>query len=226
MDSAALACSGAAATATAPAPAAGRGRCIARLRLPCAWTAEEDARLARLAKENGFGHWHRVARRMAGGRSARLCRDRWRHHLARDVYHRPFTARDDDELLRLVARFGAGGRWKDIGRAVYGRTSRVMRRRWKELRGTAAMAAAAAKNRKSGGCPPALDLPCYGGDDDQELEMANQSDGETAASQKQDRGFHDADDVLASSFAPCSLAMGAVDPRAGSLVLGFACMAV
>ncbi|KAL6899633.1 hypothetical protein ACP4OV_006291 [Aristida adscensionis] len=125
MDSAAALVSSAAAQA---APLA-RGRCIVRLRLPRAWTAEEDALLGRLAKEHGFAHWHRLARRMPTGRSAVLCRDRWRNHLARDVYHRPFTARDDDELRRLVARFGSRGRWKDIGRAVYGRTSRVMRRR-------------------------------------------------------------------------------------------------
>ncbi|KAL6899634.1 hypothetical protein ACP4OV_006292 [Aristida adscensionis] len=46
------------------------------------------------------------------------------------------------------------------------------------------------------------------------------------AALQQDVSFHDADDILASSFASCSLAMDAVDPRAGSLVLGFACMAV
>uniref|UniRef100_J3MKB3 Uncharacterized protein n=1 Tax=Oryza brachyantha TaxID=4533 RepID=J3MKB3_ORYBR len=64
----------------------------------------------------------------------------WPHHLARDLYHRPFTARDDDELLRLHRRLG--DRWKEIGR-VYGRTSRIMRRRWKELRRSGFVAAAA-----------------------------------------------------------------------------------
>uniref|UniRef100_A0A0D3GQ95 Uncharacterized protein n=1 Tax=Oryza barthii TaxID=65489 RepID=A0A0D3GQ95_9ORYZ len=86
-----------------------RARCVVRLKLPPAWTPEEDARLQRLAKENGFRRWSRVARSMPR-RSARSCRDRWRHHLARDVYHRPFTARDDDELLRLHYRLGDS--WK------------------------------------------------------------------------------------------------------------------
>ncbi|KAL6634021.1 hypothetical protein ACP70R_026692 [Stipagrostis hirtigluma subsp. patula] len=220
MDSAVSASS---AAAPAPAPAPTRGRCIVRLRLPRAWTAEEDALLERLAKEHGFAHWHRVARRMPGrSRSARSCRDRWRHHLARDVYHRPFTVRDDEELRRLVGRFGSDGRWKDIGRAVYGRTSRVMKRRWKELRKAAA--AAAGKAKSMGGrrncCPPALPS-----DDDQELEDISDQSGETAALQLDPSRYY-ADDVLASSFASCSLAMGAVDPRAGSLALGFACMAV
>ncbi|KAL6899369.1 hypothetical protein ACP4OV_006027 [Aristida adscensionis] len=204
-------------SSAAPAAPPARSRFIVRLRLPPAWTAEEDALLGRLAKEHGFAHWHRVAHRMPTGRSAVLCRDRWRNHLARDVYHRPFTARDDDELRRLVVRFGSRGRWKDIGRAVYGRTSRVMKRRWKELRKTAA---AAAKNRVNY-CPPAL--PSI--DDDEELEDVTDHSGETAALQ-QGPSCCDADDVLASSFASCSLAMGAVDPRAGSLVLGFACMSV
>ena len=73
-----------------------------------------------------------MAARMGSGRSSRECRGRWRHHLARHVYHRPFTARDDDDLARLYVRHG--GRWRDMSRAVGGRTSRVMRRRWRELR--------------------------------------------------------------------------------------------
>ncbi|EEC80346.1 hypothetical protein OsI_22428 [Oryza sativa Indica Group] len=55
-------------------------------------------------------------------------------HLARDVFHRPFTAADDDELTRLVLRPGGGGdRWKDISRAVHGRSSRSVKRRWMEI---------------------------------------------------------------------------------------------
>ena len=58
-----------------------------RRKLSRAWTAQEDVRLARLAMENRFRNWHRVARQMPG-RSHASCRDRWRDHLARDVYHR------------------------------------------------------------------------------------------------------------------------------------------
>ncbi|KAK8463575.1 hypothetical protein SEVIR_1G381300v4 [Setaria viridis] len=105
---------------------------VLRIRPPPAWTAEEDARLERLAREHGCRHWRRVAASLLTGRSSRQCRDRWRHHLARDVYHRPFTARDDDDLARLYVRHA--GRWRDISRAVHGRTSRAMRRRWRELR--------------------------------------------------------------------------------------------
>jgi len=114
------------------APAALATPPVLRIRLPPAWTPEEDARLERLAREHGFRHWRRVAARMGSGRSSRECRGRWRHHLARHVYHRPFTARDDDDLARLYVRHG--GRWRDMSRAVGGRTSRVMRRRWRELR--------------------------------------------------------------------------------------------
>lgn len=201
---------------SASSAARGAKGIVVRLRLPRAWTPEEDARLRCLAKENGFGHWHRVARRMPPpGRSARSCRDRWRHHLARDVYHRPFTARDDEELRRLAARLG-GSSWKDIGRAVYGRISRVMKQRWREIRET----------------PPAkksLALPSHDNDDgDQDLEeIAEAVAGEATATVHKGPGcYYDADDVLASSFASCNLAMDAMDPRAGSLALGFACMAV
>ncbi|TVU32015.1 hypothetical protein EJB05_23731, partial [Eragrostis curvula] len=206
MDSAASSSS-----ASAPPAAAPRARCIARIRLPRAWTAEEDARLERLAKEHRFRHWHRVARRMPG-RSAGLCRDRWRHHPARDVYHRPFTARDDEELRRLVARFGSRGRWKDVGRAVYGRTSRVMKHRWKEIRNN---------NHHRGVAKPNRHQEAIMDDDDQPTTESVQTAASSTTSY--------ADDVLASSFVSCSLTASdddTMDPRAGSLALGFACMAV
>nr|XP_015636830.1 transcription factor MYB3R-5 [Oryza sativa Japonica Group] len=75
-------------------------RIILRIRLSPAWTPEEDACLERLARGYGFRHWRRVAEEMQPRerrRSPKQCRDRWRDHLARDVYHRPFTADDDAE---------------------------------------------------------------------------------------------------------------------------------
>ncbi|BAD73047.1 Myb-like transcription factor-like [Oryza sativa Japonica Group] len=112
-------------------------RIILRIRLSPAWTPEEDACLERLARGYGFRHWRRVAEEMQPRerrRSPKQCRDRWRDHLARDVYHRPFTADDDAELAHLRLRGGGGDRWKDISRAAHCRTSRAMRRRWRELR--------------------------------------------------------------------------------------------
>uniref|UniRef100_I1QTP1 Myb-like domain-containing protein n=1 Tax=Oryza glaberrima TaxID=4538 RepID=I1QTP1_ORYGL len=198
--------------ATPPLPPPPRARCIVRLKLPPAWTPEEDARLQRLAKENGFRRWSRVARSMPR-RSARSCRDRWRHHLARDVYHRPFTARDDDELLRLHYRLG--DRWKEIGRAVYGRTSRVMKHRWRELRRGGFLATAARKEQA------ALDMA----DDMVETSEVEEPADQSLPSLELQRST--LADTLASSFGSCSLATDHVmDPLAGSLALGFACMAV
>ncbi|CAN6245540.1 unnamed protein product [Urochloa humidicola] len=119
--------------AAAAAALASSAAPVLRLRPPPAWTPEEDARLERLAREHGARHWRRVASQLPG-RSPGQCRDRWRHHLARDVYHRPFTARDDDDLARLYVRHA--GRWREMSRAAHGRTSSVLRRRWKELRDT------------------------------------------------------------------------------------------
>jgi hypothetical protein len=48
--------------ATPPLTPPPRARCVVRLKLLPAWTPEEDARLQRLAKENGFRRWSRVAR--------------------------------------------------------------------------------------------------------------------------------------------------------------------
>uniref|UniRef100_A0A0D9Z696 HTH myb-type domain-containing protein n=1 Tax=Oryza glumipatula TaxID=40148 RepID=A0A0D9Z696_9ORYZ len=68
-------------------------------------------------------------------RSPAQCRDRWRDHLARDVFHRHFTSTDDTELARLCLHLDdAGHRWKHVSRAVYGRSSCAVKRRWRELR--------------------------------------------------------------------------------------------
>ncbi|KAG2642540.1 hypothetical protein PVAP13_2KG195956 [Panicum virgatum] len=71
---------------SAPVPLAAP---VLRIRLPLAWTPEEDARLEHLFREHGFRHCHYMTARMVSGRSLRECRGRWRHHLARGVYHRP-----------------------------------------------------------------------------------------------------------------------------------------
>ncbi|KAJ1289461.1 hypothetical protein BS78_02G166000 [Paspalum vaginatum] len=100
------------------------------------WTGDEDAQLERLvATEHGFRDcdWGRVASHLPG-RSPRQCRDRWCHYLARHIYHRPFTVSDDDELAHLYVRHV--GRWRDMSRDVYGRTSSVLRHRWREIRYT------------------------------------------------------------------------------------------
>uniref|UniRef100_A0A0E0CZK9 Myb-like domain-containing protein n=1 Tax=Oryza meridionalis TaxID=40149 RepID=A0A0E0CZK9_9ORYZ len=117
------------------------GWCVVCIRLPPAWTPEEDAILERLAMENGSRHWRRVAAQIPRRRrrSPVQCRDRWRDHLARDVFHRPFTSADDTELARLCLRLddacaAAGHRWKHVSRAVYGRSSCAVKRRWRKLR--------------------------------------------------------------------------------------------
>jgi hypothetical protein len=84
-----------------------------------------DAVLERLAMEHGSRHWRRVAAQMprhSSRRSPAQCCDRWRDHLARDVFHRPFTADDDAELALLCLRLDDG------------RSSRAVKRRWRELR--------------------------------------------------------------------------------------------
>ncbi|XP_062221333.1 transcription factor CSA-like [Phragmites australis] len=186
-------------------PAVARVRCVLRIRPPPAWTPQEDARLENLAREHGFRHWRGVAARMPG-RSSRQCRDRWRHHLARDVYHRPFTAQDDDDLARLYLRHA--GRWKDISRAVHGRTSRVMRRRWKELGGSDAFLSKLWRP---------LPTPA-----DQDVRMEAHSDSSTSLSSQEPHA-----DAVAPAVASCSLGRDAKGAGAGtSLAAGFTCVAI
>jgi hypothetical protein len=91
-----------------------------------------------------------------------------------------------------------------------------MKQRYREIRETPVA-------KKSGAAPPALSLPSDD-DGDQDLEEIAEA---TSTVQQGPAGCHyDADGILASTFASCNLAMDAMDPRAGSLALGFACMAV
>lgn len=60
---------------------------ILRIRPSPAWTLEEDMRLERFVREKGRS---RVACDTMM-RSPRQCGDRWREHLACNLYHRPFT---------------------------------------------------------------------------------------------------------------------------------------
>jgi hypothetical protein len=100
-----------------------------------------------------------------------------------------------------------------------------MRQRWREIRETPAA-------KKSGGhydgvpytARPTYLPPSDDDDGDQDLEEIAEA---TSTVQHGPAGCHyDADGILASTFASCNLAMDAMDPRAGSLALGFACMAV
>ncbi|EAY87352.1 hypothetical protein OsI_08755 [Oryza sativa Indica Group] len=199
---------------TAAAAAAAKCRCSRRRRLPeREWTAEEDERLRRLAKENLFRQWWKVAREMPG-RSGDSCRARWRHHLARDVYHRPFTARDDEELVRLHRH--TGGSWRKISRSVYGRTSAIMRDRWIQLR-RSGLVPDAAKTAENAGCPPPA------ADDSEYMGSEAESKSPPPPPPQQQ---HPLADVLASSLDSCTLASDATDPRDGILALDFAFMSV
>ncbi|XBI49242.1 hypothetical protein VPH35_112839 [Triticum aestivum] len=161
------------------------------------WTVEEDARLERLARENRFRHWRRVARRMPG-RSRSLCRARWRHLLAkREVcyLHTALAAlshRDEDELLsRDWMR-----RWTAYRKKAAKSSPEKAQEYWREFMKNAATGFA---------------------------EEKVQSEPEPASPAPMQRQ-HPLADVLASGLSSCSLAP--VDPRAGSLALGLARMTI
>ncbi|KAI4982545.1 hypothetical protein ZWY2020_023037 [Hordeum vulgare] len=180
-----------------------------RLMLPQhEWTAEEDARLERLARENGFRHWLRVARRMPG-RSRRLCRARWRHLTAEReaCYLRAALAalshRDEAELLsRDWMR-----RWSRFVKKAVRSSPEKAEEYWKEFMKNAATGFA-----EEGRCRTAP-LPDVA-ESEPEPEPAS-----TAPMQQ-----HSLADVLALGLSSCSLAP--VDPRDGSLAVGFARMTI
>uniref|UniRef100_A0A0E0EAJ6 Myb-like domain-containing protein n=1 Tax=Oryza meridionalis TaxID=40149 RepID=A0A0E0EAJ6_9ORYZ len=225
-------------------------RCVVRLKLPPAWTPEEDARLQRLAKENGFRRWsrHRWRELRRGGFPAAATRKEQAPAMdADDMVESEMEESDQSppplELQHsladaLASSFGScslahdhamdplagslalgfacmaglclhyrlGDRWKEIARAVHGRTSRIMKHRWRELRRGGFPAAAARKKQ-------ALHMV----DDVVESEVEESADQSLPAPELQPSLA----DALVSSFGYCSLAHDhAKDPLAGSLSLG------
>jgi hypothetical protein len=88
---------------------------------------EEDLLLCRFVTEHGSESWREAAAALPG-RTARQCRDRWRHYLQLSTPEQPWTKDEDLLLRRAVAYHGA--RWRIIRPFFPTRSDSDLRQRW------------------------------------------------------------------------------------------------
>ena len=93
------------------------------------FTPEEDDTLKQLVAQ--YGQDWKMISAVLKNRSARQCRDRWKHYLSPDVSRRPWTP-DEDRLL--VEKFREYGRqWAVIAKFFPERTDIHIKNRWATL---------------------------------------------------------------------------------------------
>jgi hypothetical protein len=96
------------------------------------FTAEEDELLRTVVTQMGTSDWNAVALRLRN-RTARQCRDRWKHYVAPDVVTGVWTDGEDQTLLAKVAEIGP--KWSLVAQALPGRTGVGIKNHYLSLTG-------------------------------------------------------------------------------------------
>lgn len=92
------------------------------------WTKEEDNALRSALKEYGERKWKMISKKVIG-RSPIQCLHRWTKILKPGLIKGPWTAAEDEALIRWVEKQGPN-KWAKCSKVISGRNGKQCRERW------------------------------------------------------------------------------------------------